>query len=107
MRSSESRLSGNYGLLSAKEMRNIGKKITTKAIIEFRSHWHWVGGYVAGFCSLFSVGIPIATTIAFCAYEFKQDIDLGTKSHKDILEWIVALFAGFLSIIPLKILGVG
>ena len=85
----------------------LGKKITAKAIIEFRSHWHWIGGYVAGFCSLFGAGAPIATTIAFIGYEFLQDLNEGTKSHKDILEWLVALFIGFLSMIPLKLLGCG
>ena len=75
-----------------------------RAIIEFRCRWHWIGGFAAGFCSLFGAGPPIAATIAFVGYEFKQDMDEGTKSHKDILEWLIALFAGFLSMIPLKIM---
>lgn len=73
---------------------------------KLRSHWHCIGGYVAGFCSVFGAGPPIAATLGFCAYEFKQDMDKGTKSHKDILEWLIFLFAGFLSMIPLIVLGV-
>ena len=77
-----------------------------KTLIEIRSHWHWIGGFVAGFCALFGAGPPIAATIAFVGYEFKQDMDERTKSHKDILEWLVALFIGFLSMIPVKVFGV-
>ena len=88
-------------------IHNIRKKITTKVVIEFRCHWHWIGGYIAGFCSLFGAGTPIAATIAFVGYEFLQDFNEGTKSHKDIWEWLIALFAGFLSMIPLKLVGCG
>jgi len=77
-----------------------------RALFEFRCHWHWIGGITAGFCSLFSAGIPIAATVAFVGYEFKQDMDEGTKSHKDILEWLIALFIGFAAMIPMEVLGI-
>ena len=81
-------------------------EIIRKVLIKIRCHWHWIGGVTAGFGTVFSVGIPIAATMAFVGYEFKQDIDEGTKSHGDILEWLIALFVGFSVMIPLEVLGI-
>ena len=73
-------------------------------LIEMRCHWHWVAGGLAGFSSAFGAGGPIGGTIAFIAYEIKQDKDTGTKSYKDILEFVCAFFIGLVPVIPLKIM---
>jgi hypothetical protein len=80
-------------------LHNVGKALT-----EFWCHWHWIAGGLAGFSSAFGAGGPIAGTIGFIAYEIKQDQDIGTKSYKDILEFVCALFIGLAVTIPLKIM---
>ena len=75
-----------------------------RILIEFRCHWHWIAGGIAGFSSAFGTGGPIGGTIGFIAYEIKQDKDIGTKSYRDILEYVCAFFIGLTPTIPLKIL---
>ena len=73
--------------------------------MNIRCWWHIVAGFIAGFCGAWCWAVPIAGTMAFVAYEACQDFHIGTDSHKDILEFVVALFIGFVAMIPLKLLG--
>lgn len=75
--------------------------------MKVRCYWHFVAGFIAGIVGAWCWGAPIAGTVAFCVYEIKQDFDKKSgNSHKDILEFCIALFVGFVAIIPIRILGV-
>ena len=71
---------------------------------KIRCWWHLVAGFIAGFCGAWSWAVPIAGTMAFVSYEIVQDWETGTVSHLDIQEYCIALFIGFVAMIPLKIL---
>jgi len=88
----------------AQKGTSLGRNMLKKALIEFRCHWHWIAGGLAGFSSAFGAGGPIGGTIGFIAYEIKQDKDTGTKSYKDILEFVCAFFIGLVPVIVLKLL---
>jgi hypothetical protein len=75
-----------------------------KVAFEIRCRWHWVAGGLVGFSSAFGAGGPVGGTIAFLAYEIKEDKDTGTKSYKDIWEFACAFFIGLAIMIHLKIL---